>query len=117
MSRAADHIKSLEQTKAGLRVKSTKSEKPRTIGLDDFALQVLAAHREQQKQDKINFGSDYSDNGLIFCQPNGDFYSPITWARERKQSCGRPVIPTSLCIPCGTRTPRFCLAAGRLSRS
>jgi integrase len=68
--------KSLEQTKAGLRIKATKSEKPRTIGLDDFTLDVLAAHREAQKQDKINFGSAYQDHDLIFCQPNGDFYSP-----------------------------------------
>jgi integrase len=68
--------KSLEQTKKGLRVKSTKSGKPRTIGLDEFALEVLAAHREEQKQDEINFGSDYCNNDLIFCQPNGAFYSP-----------------------------------------
>jgi hypothetical protein len=45
--------KSVEQTKAGLRIKSTKGGKPRTIGLDDFVLEVLAAHREAQKQDKI----------------------------------------------------------------
>jgi integrase len=68
--------KSLEQTKAGLRVKRTKSGKSRTIGLDDFTLDVLAAHREDQKQDKANFGSDYQDNNLVFCQPNGAFYSP-----------------------------------------
>jgi integrase len=68
--------KSLEQTKAGLRVKSTKGDRPRTFGLDDFALEVLAAHRDEQQQDKINFGSDYQDHGLVFCQPNGAFYSP-----------------------------------------
>jgi hypothetical protein len=27
---------------------------------------VLAAHREEQEQDKINFGSAYQDNGLVF---------------------------------------------------
>jgi integrase len=68
--------KSLEQTRAGLRIKSTKSEEPRTIGLDEFALEVLAAHREAQKKDKENFGSDYHDLGLVFCQPNGAYYSP-----------------------------------------
>jgi integrase len=44
--------------------------------LDDFALEVLTAHRENQKQDKLNFGSAYQDHGLVFCQPNGAFYSP-----------------------------------------
>jgi integrase len=68
--------KSLEQTRAGLRVKCTKSGKPRSIGLDDFALEVLAAHREEQNQDKVTFGSSYRPNNLVFSQPNGDFYSP-----------------------------------------
>jgi integrase len=66
----------VEQTRAGLRVKCAKSGKSRSIGLDDFALDVLAAHREEQKQDKLAFGSGYGANNLIFCQPNGDFYSP-----------------------------------------
>ena len=68
--------KSLEQTRAGLRVKCTKSGKPRIVGLDDFALEVLAAHREEQNQDKVTFGSAYRPNNLVFSQPNGDFYSP-----------------------------------------
>jgi integrase len=69
--------KSLEQTKRGLRVKGTKSGKPRLIGLDEFALDALAAHREEQEQDKTNFGSEYLNRyNLVFCQPNGDFYSP-----------------------------------------
>ena len=59
-----------------LRVKSTKSGEPRLIGVDDFALETLAAHREDQQQDKLNFGHDYQDNGLVFCQPNGAYYSP-----------------------------------------
>ena len=65
--------KSLEQTRAGLRVKCAKSGNF-SIGLDDFALDVLAAHREEQKQDKLAFGPDYRAKNLIFCQPNGDFY-------------------------------------------
>jgi integrase len=68
--------KSLEQTRAGLRVKSTKSEEPRLIGVDDFALEVLASHRKDLEQDKLNFGHDYQDNGLVFSAPNGAFLSP-----------------------------------------
>jgi integrase len=68
--------KSLEQTRVGLRVKCTKSGKPRSIGLEDFALEVLAAHREEQNRDKVTFRSVYRLNNLVFCQPNGDFYSP-----------------------------------------
>jgi integrase len=68
--------KSLEQTKAGLRVKETKSGQERYIGLDDFVLEVLQQHRESQARDKAAFGKDYKDLGLVFCQPNGYFYSP-----------------------------------------
>jgi integrase len=68
--------KSLEQTRAGLRVKPTKSGTSRSIGLDDFALEVLKTHRMGQARDKLACGSAYRPNNLIFCQPNGDFYSP-----------------------------------------
>jgi integrase len=69
--------KSLEQTRnSPLRVKSTKSGGIRYIGLDDFALETLSEHRQQQEQDKRNFGSAYQDNGLVFAQPNGQFWSP-----------------------------------------
>ena len=39
-------------------------------------LTFLKTHREEQNQDKLTFGSAYRTNNLIFCQPNGDFYSP-----------------------------------------
>jgi integrase len=70
--------KSLEQTKAhGLRIKSTKSGEPRYFGLDEFALEVLAEHREQQAVDRVNYGPDYRDDlDLVFCQPNGFYWSP-----------------------------------------
>jgi integrase len=58
-------------------VKGTKGGKPRYFPLDDFALEVLAQHREEQKEDKAHFGSDYRhDLDLVFCQPNGYFWSP-----------------------------------------
>jgi integrase len=70
--------KSLEQTRThGLRVKSTKNGKTRYIGLDQADLDALRDHHARQRQDKVAFGSDYRDNGLVFCQPNGDFYSPM----------------------------------------
>ena len=89
--------KSLEQTRAGLRVKSTKSGKPRPVDLEEFDLDVLSTHRQQQEQDKINFGSDYRDNGLVFCQPNGDFYSPDHVGTRTKMLLRRAGYP-QLCL-------------------
>ena len=68
--------KSLEQTKAGLRIKSTKSEEPRHFSVPEWALEVLRAHREEQDKDRQLFGPDYEDHHLVFCQPHGAFYSP-----------------------------------------
>jgi integrase len=68
--------KSLEQTRAGLRVKSTKSEEPRQLGVPEWALDVLQEHREEQDRDRRLFGAQYMENNLVFCQPDGRYYSP-----------------------------------------
>jgi integrase len=68
--------KSLEQTKAGLRVKSTKSEKPRRFTVPSGALDALAEHRIEQDRDRALFGPDYQENQLVFCRPEGGYYSP-----------------------------------------
>jgi integrase len=68
--------KSLEQTRAGLRVKTTKSEEPRQLGVPEWALEVLKEHRTEQDRDRTLFGADYIDHNLLFCQPGGQYYSP-----------------------------------------
>jgi integrase len=68
--------KSLEQTRKGLRVKSTKSEQPRQFGVPEWALDVLNDHRGEQDRDRVLFGAKYVDGNLIFCQPDGQYYSP-----------------------------------------
>ncbi|MDP8988619.1 MAG: site-specific integrase [Acidobacteriota bacterium] len=68
--------KSLEQTKAGLRIKSTKSEEPRRFSVPEWALEVLRAHQTEQQKDSELFGRDYEDHNLVFCQPSGAYYSP-----------------------------------------
>lgn len=68
--------KSLEQTRAGLRVKGTKSEEPRQLGVPEWALEVLKEHRVEQDRDRRLFGAHYFDNNLVFCQPDGRYYSP-----------------------------------------
>ncbi|HZL57843.1 MAG TPA: tyrosine-type recombinase/integrase [Bryobacteraceae bacterium] len=68
--------KSLEQTKAGLRVKSTKSEAPRRFAVPPTALAALEEHRAEQDRDRSLFAADYRDNELVFCRPEGGYYSP-----------------------------------------
>jgi integrase len=69
--------KSLEQTKAGLRVKSTKSEKPRTISIPESAIKILTAVRSAQEHNRVMFGPDYRrDLDLVFCGPEGIHLKP-----------------------------------------
>lgn len=76
-SRVLRVSKSLEQTKAGLRVKPTKSEKPRAISLPGSAIEMLREHRNCQSENRRLFGSDYRDDlNLIFATPTGDHLKP-----------------------------------------
>ena len=68
--------KSLEQTKAGLRVKKPKNGKQRPCQLPQSALVALRFLRDQQTENRRLFAGEYRDNGLIFCQPNGDNHEP-----------------------------------------
>ena len=69
--------KSLEQTRVGgLRVKTPKSGESRQLGVPEWALGVLKQHRAEQQRDRAMFAADYAGHNLIFCQPNGQYYSP-----------------------------------------
>jgi len=68
--------KSLEQTSAGLRVKRPKNEKTRSERLPRAAIAALQFLRDQQQEHRRLFGSDYKDNDLIFCQPDGSYLEP-----------------------------------------
>jgi integrase len=69
--------KSLEQTKAGLRVKSDKSEKPRPIDLATSTVAILQGLQVSQEHHRKLFGTDYrADLNLVFCAPDGDYLKP-----------------------------------------
>jgi integrase len=71
--------KSLEQTKQGLRLKTTKNEKPREISLPKSSIEVLRAHRSSQIDNRRKFGADYRDDlNLMFAAPDGDYLKPDT---------------------------------------
>jgi integrase len=78
-SRLMKVSKSLEQTRAGLRVKTTKTEKPREIPLPAIAIEVLRVHRGAQSENRRLFGPDYRDDlNLVFSTPEGDYLKPDT---------------------------------------
>lgn len=46
------------------------------MGVPEWALDVLKEHWSEQNGDRRMFGADYTDYDLIFCQPDGHYYSP-----------------------------------------
>jgi Phage integrase family len=49
---------------------------PRNFAVPEWALEVLRAHRAEHERDKQLYGPGYQDHNLIFCQPQGGYYSP-----------------------------------------
>jgi len=68
--------KSLEQTRAGLRINWPKNGKTRSCRLAQSAVVALQFLREQQVEHRRMFSGDYQDHGLIFCQPDGKHHEP-----------------------------------------
>ena len=58
--------KSLEQTKQGLRVKGTKSDRTRSFSIPAEVLEVLRQHQRDQDRDRELYGGDYANVNLIF---------------------------------------------------
>jgi integrase len=69
--------KSLEETKQGLRVKSTKSGRPRRFAIPPKVVDVLRDHQREQEEQRVLYGPDYHIGlNLIFARPDGYYYSP-----------------------------------------
>jgi integrase len=68
--------KSLEETKQGLRTKSTKSGATRRFSIPAEALEVLREHKRDQDQQRALYGPDYASRDLVFARPGGEYYSP-----------------------------------------
>jgi integrase len=108
LSRTVTINKSLEQTRAGLRLKGTKNDDMRICRLPQAAMVALQFLKEQQTQHSRLFGSDYRDQGLVFCKPNGDFLTPISFPKPSSEDCERRASKTQAFIPAGIPTLRTC---------
>jgi integrase len=78
-------VESLEQTKAGLRFKSPKSGKGRTVALSATVVDELRAHRVKRAQEMLRLGVRLSDDDLVLGHADGSMVTPIyisqLWAR------------------------------------
>lgn len=69
--------KSLEQTRQGLRLKSTKNRRSRVLTLPASLVEVLKMHRAKQAENRALLGPDYRlDLDLVFCDVAGAYLKP-----------------------------------------
>jgi integrase len=75
---------SLEQTRRnGVRFKPPKSKSSRRfIPLALECVELLQAHRAEQKKVKVRAGLAYSDNDLVFCNADGSPWPPDTFTAQ-----------------------------------
>ena len=78
-------VESLEQTKAGLRFKSPKSGKGRTVALPPTVVDELRSYRAKRAQEVLRLGAGLSDDDLVVAHEDGSQVTPIyisqQWAR------------------------------------
>jgi integrase len=83
-------IESLEQTKAGLRLKSPKSGKGRTVALSATMTEELRTYRVQRAEELLKLGVRLSDDDLVICHADGSIMPPIYisqhWARTIRKT-------------------------------
>jgi len=81
---------SLDQTKAGLAFKQPKTAKGRrTIALPSLAVEGLRAHKTDQAKIRLMMGAGFSDQGLVFCNPDGSPYPPDSLTATFRSLCRR----------------------------
>jgi integrase len=83
-------VESLEQTKTGLRFKSPKSGKGRTVALSATMVEELRTYRVRRAQELLRLGIGLSDDDLVIAHEDGSIVQPIYisqhWARTIRKT-------------------------------
>jgi integrase len=79
-------VESLEQTRTGLRFKSPKSRKGRSVALSQTVVDELRAHRTRRAEELLRLGVRILDDDLVLGHADGSMITPIyisqQWARR-----------------------------------
>jgi integrase len=88
--------RSLEETKAGLRVKPPKTRHGRrTVSLAPWIVHELREHRKAHQEQRIRLGiGQLSNDALVFPNVNGEPRSPNSLSKEWRRIAKRLKLPT-----------------------
>jgi integrase len=85
-------VESLEQTKAGLRVKSPKSGKGRTVALSQTVVDELRAYRAKRAQEMLRLGAGLSNDDLVIAHEDGSQITPIYISQQWGRLIGKTAL-------------------------
>ncbi len=71
----------------------TKSGKPRTIDLDAGTVATLRAVRVRQAEERLLYGSGYTDLDLVFSRPDGTSINPDNFSQAFDRRIARYRLP------------------------
>ena len=74
-------------------VSTPKNHRARVIDLDEGTLSELNTHRDRQRADRTEWGTDYSDNDLVFCKENGEPLHPQTFTQAFDRLVAKMELP------------------------
>ena len=86
---------SLSQTRDGVSLKGTKTDRTRTIPLSRPALEALGRQRAMQAADRLRAGGLYRDAGFIFADELGNCISPMAATNTYARIAVRAKLPST----------------------
>ena len=98
--------RSLEQTKGGkskgLRFKSPKSGKGRTVALPSTVIEELQAYRAKRAQEFLRLGKGLSDDDLVTAHEDGSIMAPIYISQRWDRFIREANLPRTDSVTCDT---------------
>jgi integrase len=82
-------VESVEQTRAGIRFKETKSGRGRKVALSATMMAELRAHRTQQAQELLRLGIRLMPETLVVARPDGEPIQPRSLTHEWQKLVAR----------------------------
>ena len=70
-----------------------KTDRERTVPLPARTVAALRAHRKRQLAERLAVGPDYTDHGLVFCEPDGSPIHPVRFAKRFRVRVARAGVP------------------------
>jgi integrase len=86
-------ISSVEQTKAGIREKGTKSGRARTVALTALAIEELRHHKVWQAEELLRVGVRQTDDMYVVVQADGQPPKPNSLTHEFVRFIATPALP------------------------